>query len=73
MDFYDAAFEDDDSVALAAWNLSVRNCSVVFDQHYFVVLFGEPADCFAFYGFGYGLLDVFVENVVFVADVNGRA
>ena len=72
MDFYDAAFEDDDSVALAAWNLSVRDGPVVLDEHYCVGLFGEPAYGFAFYGFRCGLLDVFVENVVLVADVNGR-
>jgi hypothetical protein len=40
MDFYDAAFEDDDSVALAAWNLSVRDGPVVLDEHYFIGLFG---------------------------------
>jgi len=72
MDFEDAAFEDDDSVALAAWNLSVRDGPIMFYQHYFVVLLCEPADSFAFYGFRYGLLDVFEENVVLVADVNGR-
>jgi len=57
---------------LAAWNLSVRDGPVMLDQHYFVGLFGEPADGFAFYGFRYGLLDVFVENVVLVTDVNCR-
>ena len=72
MDFYDAALEDDDSVALAALNLSVRDGPVVFDEHNFIVLLCEPADGFAFYGFRYGLLDVFEENVVLVADVNGR-
>jgi len=72
MDFYDAALEDDDPVALAAWNLSVRDCPVVLYQHYFVGLSRQPADGFAFYGFRYGLLDVFVENVVLVADINGR-
>lgn len=71
MDFDDAALEDDDSVALAAWNLSVRDGPVVLDQHYFVGLFGEPAYGFSFYGFGYGLLDVLVENVILVANVNG--
>ena len=70
MDFYDAAFEDDDSVALAVWNLSVRDCPVVFDEHYFIVLLCEPADSFAFYGFCYGLLNVLEKNMILVTDVN---
>ena len=70
MDFYDAVFEDDDAVALTAYKLSTRDCSVMFDKHYLVGLFAEPADGFAFYGFRYGLLDVFVENVVLVTHVN---
>jgi len=40
VDFEDAAFENDDSAALAAWDLRVGDGSVVFYQHYFVGLFG---------------------------------
>ena len=39
----------------------------------FVCLFGDPADGFAFHGVSDWLLDVFEENMILVADVNGSA